>query len=44
MTAVNLLHVPTQVLEPTRVPVMKDILETESPVKVIQKSFKQKIY
>ena len=34
-TAVNLLHVPTQVLGAILVPVMKDILETVKLVKVI---------
>ena len=35
MTAVNLLHVLIQALEPTRVPVTKDIPEMEKRVKVL---------
>ena len=35
-TAVNLLHVLIQDLEPTLVPVMKDTLEMEKFVKVIK--------
>ena len=40
-TAVNLLHVLTQHLDPTRVPVMKDILAMEKHVKVRQHRFLQ---
>ena len=35
MTVVNLLHVLTQDLEPTLVPVMRDTPEMEKPAKVV---------